>query len=243
MPDAYERWLGPAVFAPFAADLASRVAARRPRRVLELAAGTGIVTRALLAAVDGAAVTATDLNEAMVEFGDGNGPGSDVAPGRRAGPAVRRRRVRRRRLPVRRDVLPRQGGGLRRSPAGPRARRVVVLQHLGTVDTHDFAVALIAGLEKAFPEDPPTFLGAVPHGYADLDAVTADLRRGGLEPVSVETVTLEGRGHRRRHRHRVLHRHPAPPGDRGPGRPGRHRRHRHPGDGIPPRRRPRSPAG
>jgi SAM-dependent methyltransferase len=77
MPEAYERWLGPAVFRPFAADLARRVAARRPRRVLELAAGTGILTRELVAALDGAEITATDLNEAMVEYGRGLEPGAE----------------------------------------------------------------------------------------------------------------------------------------------------------------------
>ena len=45
MPEAYERWLGPSVFQPFAADLARRVAARRPRRVLELAAGKKAAAR------------------------------------------------------------------------------------------------------------------------------------------------------------------------------------------------------
>ena len=45
MPEAYEKWLVPTVFRPFASDLAHRVAARAPEhRVLELAAGTGALT-------------------------------------------------------------------------------------------------------------------------------------------------------------------------------------------------------
>lgn len=50
MPVAYERHLVPAVFRPFAEDLAARAAAPRPRRILELAAGTGVLTSSLLAA-------------------------------------------------------------------------------------------------------------------------------------------------------------------------------------------------
>lgn len=74
MPEAYERWLGPTVFRPFAVDLAGRVAARRPGRVLELAAGTGVLTRELLAADPHCDLTATDLNSAMVEFGRRRAP-------------------------------------------------------------------------------------------------------------------------------------------------------------------------
>jgi SAM-dependent methyltransferase len=61
-----------------------------------------------------------------------------------------------------------------------------------TIDTHDFAAALVAGVERAFPDDPPTFVTAVPHGYSDLGQVLADLALGGLERVSAESVTLDG---------------------------------------------------
>jgi hypothetical protein len=63
IPEEYDRGLGPIIFADYAADLARRVAAFCPSRVLETAAGTGIVTRLLrdLLAAE-AALTATDLN-------------------------------------------------------------------------------------------------------------------------------------------------------------------------------------
>jgi SAM-dependent methyltransferase len=193
MPEAYERWLGPAVFQPFAADLARRVAARQPRQLLELAAGTGVLTRELLDGVAGAEVTATDLNEAMVEYGRGLAPEAHW----RQADALR--------LPFadgQFDAVVCQFGVMffpDKPAAFSEARRMLApggsffFNTWDTVDTHEFAVALLAGLDKAFPDDPPTFIGAVPHGYADLDAVTADLRRAGLVPVGVETVTLEGR--------------------------------------------------
>jgi hypothetical protein len=62
----------------------------------------------------------------------------------------------------------------------------------GAVGTHGFAAALAAGIERAFPGDPPAFVTAVPHGYCDLGQVTADLAAGGLECVSAELVTLDG---------------------------------------------------
>jgi SAM-dependent methyltransferase len=69
MPQAYDRWLAPSVFRPFAVDLARRAANSAPRRLLEIAAGTGVLTRELVTAIPAARVTATDLNAAMVEFG------------------------------------------------------------------------------------------------------------------------------------------------------------------------------
>ena len=64
----YERHMVPLIFEPYAADLARRVASVAPQRVLELAAGTGVVTRLLASTLDaGAEVVATDLNPAMIE--------------------------------------------------------------------------------------------------------------------------------------------------------------------------------
>ena len=74
MPQAYERWLAPSVFRPFAADLAARAARLAPRQVLEIAAGTGVLTSELVSAAATAKVTATDLNAAMVTFGSWRAP-------------------------------------------------------------------------------------------------------------------------------------------------------------------------
>jgi SAM-dependent methyltransferase len=69
IPQHYDQGLGPIIFADFAADIAARVAAGNPARVLETAAGTGIVTRRLLDALPAAAhLTATDLNPPMLEI-------------------------------------------------------------------------------------------------------------------------------------------------------------------------------
>lgn len=68
IPEHYDRNLGPIIFTDYAADIARRAAGGKPATVLETAAGTGIVTRALrdhLAA--GIRLTATDLNEPMLD--------------------------------------------------------------------------------------------------------------------------------------------------------------------------------
>src|SRR5688572_13954312 len=64
----YGRYLLPLIFEPYAADVASRVALRQPSRVLEVAAGTGVVTRQLANALPpDVSILATDLNQPMLD--------------------------------------------------------------------------------------------------------------------------------------------------------------------------------
>src|SRR3954447_25211680 len=68
IPEIYEKYLVPLIFEPYAVDIADRVAANEPSTVLELAAGTGVVTRHLAARLAATtAITATDLNTPMME--------------------------------------------------------------------------------------------------------------------------------------------------------------------------------
>ncbi|MEU8887906.1 class I SAM-dependent methyltransferase [Streptomyces sp. NPDC048442] len=193
MPAAYEQYLVPVVFRPFADDLAARASALRPRRILELAAGTGVLTSGLLAAVPSAEVTATDLNEAMVAFGSSRAPGAvwQQADAQR---------------------LPFQDGGFDlvvcqfgvmffpdRVAAFTEVRRVLapggrfLFNTWGPIGTHAFGAALQAGLERAYPVDPPRFLPTVPHGYADPAVVAADLAAAGFAVEEQQELTLEGR--------------------------------------------------
>jgi SAM-dependent methyltransferase len=69
IPAIYEHYLGPLIFEPYATDLADRVTQITHRHVLETAAGTGIVTRALVRTLAaGVDITATDLNQPMLDF-------------------------------------------------------------------------------------------------------------------------------------------------------------------------------
>ena len=66
--ELYDRYLVPLLFAPYAGYLAERVKEHKPRSVLETAAGTGILSRALARALPvGVAITATDLNQPMID--------------------------------------------------------------------------------------------------------------------------------------------------------------------------------
>ncbi|MEX0171458.1 class I SAM-dependent methyltransferase [Streptomyces sp. LMG1-1-1.1] len=193
MPAAYERYLVPAVFRPFAEDLTVKAAALRPRRILELAAGTGVLTSTLLAATPSSEVTATDLNEAMVAFGSAQAPGATW------------RQADAQRLPFadgRFDLVVCQFGVMffpDRVAAFTEVRRVLVaggrflFNTWGPLGTHAFEAALQAGLERAFPVDPPRFFPTVPHGYADPASVATDLTAAGFTVEEEQELTLQGR--------------------------------------------------
>src|SRR5690348_4690779 len=67
IPEIYERHLVPILFQPYASELAERVAQLKPRDILETAAGTGVLTRAMSAALPQTTrITATDLNGPML---------------------------------------------------------------------------------------------------------------------------------------------------------------------------------
>jgi hypothetical protein len=62
VPKIYEAYLVPLIFEPYAVDLVSRLRSRNLSRVLEIAAGTGVVTRAMASTLgDGVSIVATDL--------------------------------------------------------------------------------------------------------------------------------------------------------------------------------------
>lgn len=69
IPETYDRGMGPVIFVDYARLMAERVAALNPKRVLETAAGTGIVTQAMRAALPATTtITATDLNPPMLDI-------------------------------------------------------------------------------------------------------------------------------------------------------------------------------
>lgn len=192
MPEAYERHLVPVFFRPFADDLAARAEGLRPRRVLELAAGTGAFTSALLDAVPGVSVVASDLNEAMVVAGAAREPRAEW------------RQADAQKSPFEDggfDLVVCQFGVMffpDRPAAFAEVRRVLapggrfLFSSWGPVESHGFGAAFQDALEQVMGAGAPSFLKDVPHGYADPEAVAADLAAGGLELASAEEVTLEG---------------------------------------------------
>ena len=188
MATTYDEHLVPAVFQPYADDLAARVSGLAPASVLELAAGSGVLTRALVAQLPAARITATDLNTAMVDIGAVRVP---TATWQQADAMQ---------LPFDDagfDLVACQFGVMffpDRPAAYAEVARVLrpgghfLFNCWGPLATHEVEAAVIAALAVAFPDDPPTFLARVPHGYHDADRVAADLAAGGFGDVRIETV-------------------------------------------------------
>jgi len=184
IPLLYERYLVPMIFAPYAIDLAARVAARQPQRVLEIAAGTGVVTRALAQALpESVDIVATDLNQPMLDLAASIGT---VRP-------VQWRQADAMHLPfidASFDVVACQFGAMffpDKAHAFAEARRVLnvggclLLNVWDSTCDNDFAEVIVQSLAAAFPNDPPTFLDRIPHGYYDLATIAKHLAQAGFD--------------------------------------------------------------
>ena len=196
IPVLYEHYLVPMIFAPYAADLVRRVAERKPRRILEIAAGTGVVTRALADALPDAEIVATDLNPAMLEQARKIGTSRPVE-WRQADAMA---------LPFADgefDAVACQFGVMffpDKPHAFAEARRVLkpggmfLFNAWDRIEDNDFADAISDALEGVFPDDPPRFMARTPHGYHDIDLVARDLAAGGFAlPPRIETVARRSR--------------------------------------------------
>ena len=194
---AYESHLVPLIFAPYAVDLARRVAQASPRRVLELAAGTGVLTRQLAMMLDASAeIVATDLNPAMIEEALRIGTGRPVQW--RQADAMQ--------LPFGGgtfDAVACQFGVMffpDRPAAFAEARRMLrpgglfAFSSWGSIATSEFADAVSDALAALFPLDPPQFMARTPHGYHDAARIVRDLQAGGFPGTpGVETVAFTSR--------------------------------------------------
>lgn len=193
IPAFYDHYLGPLLFAPYAADLAARAAALGPKRILETAAGTGIVTAALAAALPAAEITATDLNQAML----------DVAANALAG--IDFRQADAQALPFADaafDLVVSQFGVMffpDRIAAYAEARRALrpggafLFNAWDRLERNPVTAAVGDALAAHFPDDPPSFYARIPFGYHDPARIEADLRAAGFTEIAIETVALSSR--------------------------------------------------
>ena len=195
IPALYDRLLGPLLFAPYARDIAARVAALRPGRILETAAGTGVVTAALLEAAPESELVATDLNQAML----------DVAAARIASPQVAFQAADAQALPFADgsfDAVVCQFGVMffpDRIAAYAEARRVLrpggrfLFNAWDRLDRNPASAAAAGAVAALFPEDPPDFLARVPFGYHDVARIEADLRAAGFTDIAGATAAMTSR--------------------------------------------------
>jgi ubiquinone/menaquinone biosynthesis C-methylase UbiE len=194
IPALYDQYLGPMIFAPYAEDLVSRLGDMRHGRVLETAAGTGVVTRALASVLpEDVTIDATDLNQPMLDYAS-SGLSSARVTWQQADA----------------QSLPFPDGvfdavvcqfGVMFFPDKHRAFSEVyrVLKPGGRflfnvwdrIEQNEFANLVVRSVAPLFPGDPPMFLARTPHGHHDTAALETQLRTVGFTMVTTETVTRE----------------------------------------------------
>ena len=210
LPRHYDACLGPLMFEPYAIDLVERLPMTGEMRVLELACGTGIVTRRLREALPASAtLTATDLNQAMVSYARAAVPLAGISwqdadaqdlpfPDASFDAVVCQFGI---------MFLPDTARGFAEAHRVLTPGGTLLANAWHSLDENPAYGALNDALAALFPDDPPSFLHT-PYGYHDRSRILADAAAGGFTDVRLDDVRTPGAraiGLRLRHRIRARH--------------------------------------
>ncbi len=192
IPEIYDRYLVPLIFDSYAVDLAERVARTNPRDVLETAAGTGALTRAIASRLPAhARIVATDLNQPMLN----RAKALQSHDGR-----IEWKQVDALALPFEDqsfDVVACQFGVMffpDKVQGYKEARRVLkpggefLFNVWDRISENEFADIVTEALAALFPHDPPRFMDRTPHGYHDVERIRAELNAAGFVDISIDAV-------------------------------------------------------
>ena len=196
IPEIYDRFLAPLIFESYARDLAERLARAEPREVLETAAGTGVLTRAIAARLPAPArIGVTDLNQPMLDHAQRQSHDSRIT-WRQADALA---------LPFedqKFDVVACQFGAMFFPDATQgykEALRVLkpggrfIFNVWDRIATNEFADVVTTALATVFPADPPRFMARIPHGYYDTDKIRSQLTAAGFTKVAISPVERTSR--------------------------------------------------
>jgi ubiquinone/menaquinone biosynthesis C-methylase UbiE len=197
IPEIYERFLVPLLFESYALDLADRLAKNEPRDVLETAAGTGVLTRAIASRVPAnARIVATDLNQSMLDLASTRLSQDDRVEWRQADALA---------LPFPDqsfDVVACQFGvmffpdkiqGFREALRVLRPGGHFFFNVWDRISANEFSDVITEELAALFPDDPPRFVARTPHGYHDVEKIHQELKAAGFRDVSLEAVDRKSR--------------------------------------------------
>lgn len=191
--ELYKTLLVPILFEPYASEMAIFADRSKPGSVLEVAAGTGALTRALRATLDPATeIVATDLSQAMIDVG---APSLTMSRTHWMHADAQNLPF----APSMFDLVVCQFGVMffpDKLKAYGEAKRVLrsggrfLFSTWGSLSANDFARCVDECLASLFPSDPPDFLRRLPYSYVDPRLIKADVASAGFEAVSCDRVKL-----------------------------------------------------
>jgi ubiquinone/menaquinone biosynthesis C-methylase UbiE len=184
IPEIYDEYLVPMIFEEYADDLADRVVSAEPASVLELAAGSGVVTRAVAPRLAvNARYSVSDLNPGMLERANSVQPPDDRIEWRQADALD---------LPFDDDLFdvvacqfsvmffPDKVAGYSEARRVLKPDGTFVFNVWDDIESNVFSDLVTQGAAEVFPDDPPMFLARTPHGYHDVGQIRADLVAAGF---------------------------------------------------------------
>jgi ubiquinone/menaquinone biosynthesis C-methylase UbiE len=197
IPKMYDDCMVPLIFSGFADDLAQMAATFSPAAVLETAAGTGVLTRALAPKLSASArYVVTDLNQPMLDY---------AAQRQGEDPRITWQQADALALPfpdAQFDVVCCQFGAMffpDRTKGYQEAKRVLktggcfVFNVWDRIEQNIFANEVTIALAEVFPNDPPNFLARTPHGYHDERLIENELQAAGFSRVAIERKSKQSR--------------------------------------------------
>lgn len=193
IPDIYDSHLVPLIFKSYADDLADRVRALNPQSVLEIAAGSGVVSRAMAAVLPSAtSIKITDLNQPMLDHAQ-----KQQATDARYSWTVADAQD----LPFESelfDVVVCQFGVMFFPDRAAAYREVLrVLKPGGAflanvwddIHLNEFAQTVSDAVAGVFPDNPPQFLPRTPHGYHDQEVIQQEILDAGFSEIRFSRLT------------------------------------------------------
>ncbi|MBY5357495.1 methyltransferase domain-containing protein [Rhizobium leguminosarum] len=189
----YDSLLVPILFEPYASEMAIVAERLKPGSVLEVAAGTGALTRALRATLDHETeLVATDLSQAMIDVG---APSLTLSRTHWMHADAQNLPF----APSMFDLVVCQFGVMffpDKLKAYSEAARVLrsggrfLFSTWDSLSANDFARSVDECLANLFPFDPPDFLRRLPYSYFDIPLIKAQVSSAGFDAVSCDRIEL-----------------------------------------------------